>query len=53
LPSLAPELDLPSYSCALGMLVFSKNLLLKEKIKGGFEIKTNWFRNFIEKLVAV
>lgn len=53
LPSLIPELDFPNYACALGMLIFSKNLLLKEKIKGGFEIKTSWFRSFIEKLVAV
>ncbi|HLD77012.1 MAG TPA: cell division protein FtsA [Rickettsiales bacterium] len=53
LPDILPELDFPNYACALGMLVFSKNLLQKEKIKGGFEIKGNWFRNFIEKLVSV
>ncbi len=47
------ELTLPSYSCSLGMLVFLKNLYLKEKTKGGFESKNHWFRNLIEKLVSV
>lgn len=47
------ELALPSYSCSLGMLIFLKNLYLKEKNKDGFESKNNWFRRFIEKIVAV
>lgn len=53
LKNIPEELDFPSYSCALGLLVFSKNLLLREKIKGGFEAKTSWFRNLIEKIAAI
>lgn len=47
------ELAFPAYTCCLGMLIFLKNLYLKEKIKDGFETKNNWFRRFIEKIVAV
>ena len=47
------ELAFPSYTCCLGMLIFLKNLYLKEKIKDGFETKNSWFRRFIEKLVSV
>ncbi len=47
------ELDFPIYSCALGMLYFSKNLLLREKIKGSFEIKGGWFKTLIDKLASI
>lgn len=47
------ELSIPTYACSLGMLIFLKNLYLKEKIKDGFETKNSWFRRFIEKIVAV
>lgn len=50
--NIPEELDSPKYSCSLGMLIFSKNLLSREKIKGGFEVKGSWFRNFINKIVS-
>ena len=50
---LASELNDPSHSCAIGMLIFLKNMYLKEKIKNGFESKNNWFKNLIEKLVDI
>ncbi len=43
----------PANACSLGMLVFLRNLYLKEKIKDGFETKTSWFKRLIEKLAAV
>ncbi len=43
----------PTHACSLGMLVFLRNLHLKEKIKDGFESKNNWFARLIEKLAAV
>ena len=49
---IASELLNPSHSCSLGMLVFLKNMYLKEKIKSGFESKTTWFRKLIERLAA-
>jgi cell division protein FtsA len=52
LKEIPEELDFPTYSCALGMLIFIKNLLLRERIKGGFEVKSGWVRNFIEKIVS-
>lgn len=49
--NLPTEIENPSFSCALGMLVFSRNLLNKEKIKNGFEAKnTGFIRSLIEKL---
>ncbi len=39
-------------ACSLGMLIFLKNMYLKEKIKSGFESKSNWFRKLIERLAA-
>ena len=50
---VAPEISNLAHSCALGMLVFLRNLHLKEKIKDGFEAKNNWFRKLIEKLAAI
>lgn len=44
------ELLNPSHSCSLGMLAFLKNSHLKEKTKGGFESRTNWFHKMIEKI---
>jgi len=46
------ELSFPNYACSLGMLVFLKNLYLKEKTKDGFESRNHWFKKMIEKLVA-
>lgn len=40
----------PTYACCLGMIMFLKNLYLREKIKSGFEVKDGWFRKFLEKL---
>lgn len=48
-----PEFLNPSHSCVIGMLIFLKNLYLKEKIKEGFDVKNSWFKRFIEKLAAV
>jgi len=53
LDSIASEVANPTHACSLGMLVFLRNLYLKEKIKDGFESKSNWFKRFIEKLAAV
>ena len=50
---LAPEFNDPSHACVIGMLIFLKNMYLKEKIKNGFESKNNWFKNLIEKLVDI
>lgn len=50
---LPQELNDPSHSCAVGMLLFLRNMYLKERIKNGFESKNNWFRNIIEKLVDI
>jgi cell division protein FtsA len=53
LESVASEILNPTHSCSLGMLVFLKNLYLKEKIKDGFESRNSWFRRIIEKLAAI
>ncbi len=53
LSEIPNELCFPSYACSLGMLVFLKNLYLKEKNKDGFESRNHWFKKMIEKLVAV
>ncbi len=47
------DIQNPSHSCSIGMLVFLRNLYLKEKIKDGFETKHSWFKKLIEKLAAV
>jgi cell division protein FtsA len=49
---VATEILSPTYSCCLGMMVFLRNMYLKEKIKDGFEAKNNWFRKLIEKLAS-
>lgn len=46
------EILSPTFSCCLGMMIFLKNMYLKEKIKDGFEVRDNWFRRFIEKLAS-
>lgn len=51
--NVASEILNPSHACSLGMIVFLRNLYLKEKIKDGFESKNNWFKRLIEKLAAV
>lgn len=43
----------PTNSCSVGMLKFLLNLHLKEKIKGNFETKSNWFRSIIEKIASL
>ncbi len=50
---LLPQLNDPSHTCAVGMLIFLRNMYLKEKIKNGFESKNNWFKKLIEKLVDI
>ncbi len=50
--NVASELLSPANSCSLGMLVFLKNMHLKEKIKSGFESRSSWFRKLIEKIAA-
>ncbi len=47
------DLASPIYAAPLGMLVFLKNLYLKEKIKDGFETRHHWFKRMIEKLVSL
>jgi cell division protein FtsA len=51
--SAPPEIINPTNSCALGMLVFLRNLYLKEKNKVGFENKGSWFKRLMDKIVAV
>lgn len=53
LNNIPNELVQAGYASSLGMISFLKNLYLKEKIKDGFETRNHWFRNLIEKLVAV
>lgn len=53
LSGINSEISNPSHSCALGMLVFLRNLYQKEKIKDGFESKNNWFKKLIDKLASV
>lgn len=53
LEGIPSEILNPTNSCSLGMLVFLRNLYLKEKIKDGFETKNNWFKKLIEKLAAI
>ncbi len=43
----------PAHSCSLGMLIFLRNLYLKEKIKNGFETKKSFLQRLIEKLAAI
>lgn len=50
--NIATELLNPAHSCSLGMLIFLNNMHLKEKIKGGFESRTSWFRKMLEKLAS-
>lgn len=49
---VSTEILSPTFSCCLGMMIFLKNMYLKEKIKDGFEVRDNWFRRFIEKLAS-
>ena len=51
LNGVSSEILNPAHACCLGMLVFLKNLYLKEKIKDGFESKNSWFKRLIERLV--
>ena len=51
--NLPSELDDPSFSNVLGMLVFLKNIYLKEKIKDGFEAKGSWFKRLVDYLVSL
>jgi len=53
LDSMPSEILNPTHSCSIGMLVFLKNLYMKEKIKDGFESKSSWFARLIEKLATV
>lgn len=48
-----PEIINPTNSCALGMLVFLRNIYLKEKNKEGFESKGSWFKRLMDKIVTV
>lgn len=49
-----PEMfDDPSFCNVFGMLIFLKNIYLKEKIKDGFETKDTFFRRFIDKLMSI
>lgn len=42
----------PTNSCALGMLLFLRNLHTREKIKDSFESKNGWFQKLLEKIVG-
>ncbi len=47
------EINNPTHACSIGMLVFLKNLHQKEKIKDGFESRSNWMTKLIEKIAAI
>lgn len=49
---VATEILSPTYACCLGMMVFLKNMHLKEKIKSGFEVKNSWFQKLMEKVAS-
>ena len=51
--SAPSEIINPTNSCALGMLVYLRNQYLKEKSKEHSENKGNWFKRFLDKVVAV
>lgn len=50
---IPPEILNPTNSCSVGMMLFLRNLHLKERIKDSFETKTSWFRSVIEKIASV
>jgi cell division protein FtsA len=47
------EIINPTNSCALGMLVYLRKQYLKEKNKESGDSKGNWFKRFLDKVVAV
>jgi len=47
------EITNPTHACSIGMLVFLHNLHQREKIKDGFESKSNWLTRLIEKIAAI
>jgi cell division ATPase FtsA len=51
--NLPNELYEYSNSCSAGMLLFLKDMYLRERITDGFEVKNGLFKNIIEKLVSV
>jgi cell division protein FtsA len=53
LSEIPAELMSPSYSTVLGMLIFLKNLHIKERLKTGFENRDSFIKRLIEKLIAV
>lgn len=48
-----PEIVTSSNSCALGMLIFLHDQILRNQIREGFETKNSWLRRFFEKLTSV
>ena len=49
--NLPTELNDPSFCSATGILVFLKNIYIKEKDKDGFEVKNNWLRKIIDYII--
>ncbi|MFM7620032.1 MAG: cell division protein FtsA [Alphaproteobacteria bacterium] len=47
------EIINPTNSCALGMLVYLRKQYLKDKNKENSDSKGNWFKRFLDKVVAV
>ncbi len=43
----------PTFFCVLGMLIFMKNIYLKENINYSFESKGGFFRKWLEKLMTI
>ncbi len=50
--NVASEILNPAHACCLGMLIFLRNMYLKEKIKDDFESKSSWFRKLIDRLAS-
>lgn len=46
------DLNKPEFATSLGMIIFLKNLIVKEKIKSGFEYhESSWLKKIIEKII--
>jgi cell division protein FtsA len=46
------DINKPEFSASIGMLLFLKNLIMKDKIKNGFEHReSSWLKKVIDKII--